>query len=66
MAKDCTSCGNYTSKEYLDAHLARVCGETYSGLCRLKSDPSRGAFIVNVRCHGNCHAWEPEDVLLAA
>ena len=66
MTRDCTSCSNYTSREYLEGYLARVCGETYSGLCRPKADPSRGAFILKVEYQQNCRDWDAEEILLAA
>ena len=66
MANDCASCSNYTAKEYLDDYLARACGETYCGLCRMKADPGRGAFILRVLQQPNCRDWEAEELLLAA
>ena len=66
MTRDCASCRNFTSKEYLDDYLARACGNTYCGLCRLKSDPARGAFILRVQYQDSCRDWEAEEMLLAA
>ncbi len=66
MGRDCASCTNYTSKEYLDDYLARACGKTYGGLCRLKTDPARGTFILKVQYQENCRNWDPEGTLLAA
>jgi hypothetical protein len=66
MAKDCASCANYIHKNHLEDYLARACGETYSGLCRMKDNPSRGAFIRKVECQVNCRDWLPEDMPLAA
>ena len=66
VTRNCASCTNFTSKEYLADYLARACGNTYCGLCRLKSDPARGAFILKVQYHGNCRNWEAEGMRLAA
>ncbi len=66
MPRDCASCTNYTSKEYLDDYLTKACGDTYCGLCRLKADPNRGAFILKIQYHNNCQHWDPEELLLAA
>lgn len=66
VTRNCASCMNFTRKEYLDDYLARACGNTYCGLCRLKSDPARGAFILKVQYHGNCRNWAAEGMLLAA
>jgi hypothetical protein len=66
MDRDCASCTNFTSKEYLDDYLTRACGNTYCGLCRLKSDPARGAFILKVQYQDKCRYWKAEEMLLAA
>ena len=66
MARDCASCSNYTSREYLEGYLSRACGETYSGLCRPKADTTRGAFILKIEYQDNCRDWEPDELLLAA
>ena len=66
MAKDCASCTNFTSKEYLDDYLAKACGEAYCGLCRMKSNPARGAFILNILRQRSCREWAAEEMALAA
>ncbi len=66
MTTDCASCANYTSKENLHDYLARACGETYCGVCRVKVDPTRGAFIRMVQCHEDCRYWAAQEMQLAA
>jgi hypothetical protein len=66
MVKDCGSCTNFTSKECLDDYLRKACGETHCGLCRMKSDSTRGAFILRVEYQINCRNWEAEEMLLIA
>ena len=50
----------------MDDHLARACGETYCGICRLPGEPVQGAFIRKVEYHVNCRDWRAERDLLAA
>lgn len=66
MNKDCASCANFTRKEYLDEHLRKACGETHCGLCRMKSDPTRGAFILRPEYQTCCRDWHAEEMLIAA
>ena len=66
MAKDCASCANFTRKENLHEYLARACGDAYCGLCRVKIDPTRGAFVRKPEYQENCRYWAAEDLPLAA
>ena len=66
MAKDCASCTNYTRKQDLADYLARACGDAYCGLCRVRVDPTRGAFIRKVESQANCPGWRSEEMPLAA